>query len=54
MLTLIYAYIVTGGMTFTFGGIKIIAKAEVLCSVGSTKNLPVLVADDMARFFILA
>ena len=25
-----YAYVVTGGMTFTFGGIKINAKAEVL------------------------
>jgi tricarballylate dehydrogenase len=25
-----YAYVVTGGMTFTFGGIKISSKAEVL------------------------
>ena len=25
-----YAYVVTGGMTFTFGGIKINSKAEIL------------------------
>jgi tricarballylate dehydrogenase len=31
-----YAYVVTGGMTFTFGGIKITANAEVLSKTAST------------------
>jgi tricarballylate dehydrogenase len=30
-----YAYLVTGGMTFTFGGIKINSKAEVLSKTAS-------------------
>ncbi len=30
-----YAYLVTGGMTFTFGGIKINSKAEVLSKTKS-------------------
>jgi tricarballylate dehydrogenase len=37
-----YAYIVTGGMTFTFGGIKINTKAEVLSE--TTKVIPGLYA----------
>ncbi|MDH3442861.1 MAG: FAD-dependent oxidoreductase [Deltaproteobacteria bacterium] len=37
-----YAYAVTGGMTFTFGGIKINSKAEVLGK--STSNIPGLYA----------